>query len=499
MKAILKGSAILTLMSFITQMGSLFLLPFYSARITPEMFGILGVLGPFTTLVVTIFDLGFTVTLSRELAEMEHDGDLLGSYLFTVHLMLLALGLLGLLGLLFAPSRTWLVGLFGLSNIDPLYIVLAYVSGVVSTYTLMVNVYFNYQKIYLWRATVTIIAFVLGNGIVIGILESSGDGVLAKLTGQIVIQAVVLVVLGYRYLLRFRLRLNFVRWVQSLPVALPLVGTGILGVLVSNGVLFVMNLLLPLATIGQYSVAVTLSSPLLMFTSSFQVVWRPLFFQRMSPVLQKQPNQANFRQVENTQLTALIGLVVGLVVAQLFIRDVGQGFLNVQYAPALMLAVTLIPYLTLQAMQALFSSYLVLYRVTYLMMVSNLCVFLLVFGANYLMIPLLGVQSVIFLQAFGQFLLCVIFVGILAVRYHIVFRYGTYIVLLILTANPLIFALGQQSIWGNWTVLVGKISYLLVACAVLVWLLPEKQTAWKQFKQLWQMATGRISSLRGVS
>jgi O-antigen/teichoic acid export membrane protein len=42
MKAILKGSAILMLMSFITQMGSLLLLPFYSARITPEMFGILG-------------------------------------------------------------------------------------------------------------------------------------------------------------------------------------------------------------------------------------------------------------------------------------------------------------------------------------------------------------------------------------------------------------------------------------------------------------------------
>ncbi|MGV2435763.1 MAG UNVERIFIED_CONTAM: oligosaccharide flippase family protein [Anaerolineae bacterium] len=457
-----------------------------------------GVLAPFTTLVTATFGLNFHNFLSRELVEMKHDSELLGSYLFTVHVMLLALGALGLLGLLFAPSRTWLVGLLGLSNIDPLYIVLAYVSGVLSGYALIVNVFFNFQKIYLWRATVTIIAFVLGNGIVIGILESSGDGVLAKLTGQIAIQVVVLVVLGYRYLLRFRLRLNFERWVRSLQDALPLVANDILWVFSSNGILFLMNLLLPLATIGQYSVAVTLSSPLLMFTSSFQVVWRPLFFQRMYTVLQKQPDQASFRRVENTQLTALIGLVVGLVVAQLFIRDVGQGFLNVQYAPALMLAVTLIPYLTLQAMQALFSSYLILYRVTYLLMVSNLCVFLLVFGANYLMIPLVGVQSVIFLQAFGQFLLCVIFVGILAVRYHIAFRYGTYIVLLILTANPLVFALGQQSIWGNWTVLVGKISYLLVACAVLVWLLPEKQTAWKQFKQLWQMATGRISSLRGV-
>src|SRR5690554_5715239 len=152
LKPLFKGTVVLSLMTLVVQIGNIALLPLYSNLIEPEMFGVLGLLAPFTSLVSTLMCLGFPTAQSRELIDLHENSTNFGSYLFTITTFLLLVSSAGLSLLVLPFTRELFLSLFGLNNIQHHYVLMAYVSGILSNFVLMINIYYNFQQIYTKRA-----------------------------------------------------------------------------------------------------------------------------------------------------------------------------------------------------------------------------------------------------------------------------------------------------------------------------------------------------------
>ena len=475
MKQILKGTLVLSIMSIVSQIGSVLLLPIYSRLITPDMYGILGLLAPFSTFVITIIALGFPTAESRDLVEYDKDPNALGSYLFTINVFLIGLSGVALFVLLFLPTRNLILSILGLGNIPFHFILLSFISTVVSNFVLMVNTYLNFVQKYISRAILSLVVFFLNNGVSLYIIFSSGDGVMGEVVGGLVAQLAVAIILGYGYIRKFKphFKMEFVR--SSLHIGIPVTITGIFLALSNSGNRFIMNEFLPLGLVGQFTIAWTITSPISILFASFHAVWMPEFFKSLR-------DQRSRLEIENRILAVLVFTTALIFLAQLFIADLAGVILNEQYHAGAIMSVSLLPYFLTLALSSLLGDYLIYFRKTHFTTVVYIAVGLFSLGANYLLIPILGIQASIALMTIIQAIVSVGFFAILFFRFNLRFRYWRYALLLLLVFNPVAVQVGEETV-THISGLVAKAAYSLVVFGILVWVLPEKATWLQRLKQ----------------
>lgn len=466
-RVLFKGTLTLTLISIITQLGSLLLLPLYVSIISPEMFGIVGVLLPFTTIVVVIFNLGFPTAEARDLIELDKDANQVGSYLFTINVVLLMFSLAGFLLLIVPPVGRFVASLFGLDNIPFHYIILAYISGILMVFVNMLNIYLNFKQEFSKRAFVSLGAFVVSNIIALGIIFSSGDGTAGKLIGGIITQAILLVVLGYEYVRKFKPQFQITYLKSCLQLGLPMVVNGVFTTFANNGNRLVMNQFLPLDIIGQYTIAFTITSVIDIVFSSFHVVWIPIFFKNLD-------QNRSQREIESYIMTVVIFITACIFIGQLFIRDVAGLILNERYYEATSMSVILLPYFLTTALTSLLGNYLIYFKKTLWLSITNVVIGISALAANFIFIPLYGVNASIQLMTISKILVCAVFFIILREKYGLHFRYWIYGLLIGLVLNPLTMQIGGRPI-DNSLYLLLKLAYSIVGVALLVILLPMKE------------------------
>lgn len=475
MRQLFKGTIVLTMMTLVTQFGSLLLVPIFSHLISPDMYGIIGLLSPFTTFMITTLALGFPTAESRDLAAHKDDPQKMGQYLFSINLFLMFVALTGLILLLVPATRDVIVGTFGISNIETPYIMMAYVTAVFSNMLLMLSTYLNFTQQYLKRAVMSVVAFVLSNVLVLYIILSSGDGVSGKLLGGIAAQLIMLGALSYPYLRLFRPKFDFRFIIPSLQIGIPLTVTGIFMVISDSGNRFIMNQLLPLSLIGQYTIAWTISSPLFILFTSFHVVWMPEFFKNMQ-------DKVSPRLIENRLLTVFTLITAVIMVAQLFVYDAARLILNEQYQLGARMAVGLLPYFLGMTLFSLLSDYIIFFKHTSFTAVIYIGIGLGNLLANYALIPLFGIGASILLMSVTQVIICICLFVYLRLRFQLRFRYWAYAVMLLMVMNPLAVQIGEGSI-SDVSMLLLKLVYGGTMAAVLIWIMPEKERLFQRALQ----------------
>ncbi len=466
-RALFKGTVILTLMSAVTVLGNMLLLPLFSRVMTPEQFGIVGVVAPFISIVAVIFNFGFTIAASRHIVEYPRETGELGSYLYTITVTLFVASLVGLFFLLLPPTGHLTAQLFGLDNIRFRYIVLAYLQGILTTFLLLVNVYYNYVQKYSRRVLITLVGFVINNGLSLLVIFLYKDGALGELLGVVVAQAIMVAFLANEFLREFKPKFQTKYIRACLQIGIPVTITGLFSTIANSGNRFIMNLFLPLDVIGQYTIAWTLTSAISIVFTSFNVTWMPIFFKDM------QQNKSR-REVEPYLIAMIVVITTFVLLGQLFIKDVVLILLSKRYYDAIEMSVGLFPYFLGTAISTFLVNYFVHFKTTHLSAFAYIVAGIFGLVANYLLIPLMGIDASVALMTVSQVILCFLMFVILYVKYQLRFQYWVYLILLLIVSNPIALQISKQAS-DSIQNLSMKILYFALMLGIMFWLLPMKR------------------------
>ena len=87
-KNLLKGTMVYSLMNLVTKMGSFIFLPIITRLLTQEEFGIVGTLGPITSLFTVILGLGLYNAQMKKYVDLKDSEEEFGSYMFSSYIFI---------------------------------------------------------------------------------------------------------------------------------------------------------------------------------------------------------------------------------------------------------------------------------------------------------------------------------------------------------------------------------------------------------------------------
>ena len=93
-KNLLKGTMVYSLMNLVTKMGSFVFLPIITRLLTQEEFGIVGTLGPITSLFTVILGLGLYNAQMKKYVDLKDSEDEFGSYMFSSTMIIVVFNVL---------------------------------------------------------------------------------------------------------------------------------------------------------------------------------------------------------------------------------------------------------------------------------------------------------------------------------------------------------------------------------------------------------------------
>jgi len=93
-KNLLKGTMVYSLMNLVTKMGSFVFLPIITRLLTQEEFGIVGTLGPITSLFTVILGLGLYNAQMKKYVDLKDNEDEFGSYMFSSTMIIVVFNVL---------------------------------------------------------------------------------------------------------------------------------------------------------------------------------------------------------------------------------------------------------------------------------------------------------------------------------------------------------------------------------------------------------------------
>ena len=93
-KNLLKGTMVYSLMNLVTKMGSFIFLPIITRLLTQEEFGIVGTLGPITSLFTVILGLGLYNAQMKKYVDLKDSEDEFGSYMFSSTMIIVVFNVL---------------------------------------------------------------------------------------------------------------------------------------------------------------------------------------------------------------------------------------------------------------------------------------------------------------------------------------------------------------------------------------------------------------------
>jgi O-antigen/teichoic acid export membrane protein len=365
------------------------LLPIYLAIFSPEEYGFYSYAIFVVISIASVLKLGLDTAMSK--LYYEEDKYARDQMLYTLNLTwLVVFGVLSAFAI-FAGLDSWFYQ--RVLSITPdqytqlryplLAFVLFYlVQGTLNVYYVISGQAIVFQKLNLLR-------IVVGNILIIALLYfvSVENKAYLRLTYEPVIYLVLFLPLLYNYIKRLSANFNPAIFSVSLPIALPMLGTILVGLVYSLSDKYYLQKTNNYDTLAIYNLATVLCAPATMFFSSFQTVWFPQFSQEKSNTIRFEKSSTFIKQLLMLFAVLLVVLMIGLGIA------LKMHLIKPHYV----LVLSILPFVytakVFDVLAQVYNNFVVVWGKTYFNLVLSLVFAFLVFGLNYYLIPKFGLMA----------------------------------------------------------------------------------------------------------
>jgi len=426
-----KGTAIYTFSNILVKAGSILFLPILTRLLNPAEYGIVGLLSPIFQIITIVLVFGLYIPQTREYSFFKDDKEKLGSYLFSINIFLI------IIGIIFYIISTSSFGLklwdrlFDINKVGVVNLKLTIIIGIIGSLNLMANTFFQIKKVYKKVAISSIISFVINILISFYLIKYYSFGAQGRILG---IMSGMLFVFLFQYLSytkEFKLKFNYNYLKEAFIMGTPMILTGIMGNIINYSDRIVLGKYLDLEVVGVYSLAYTGGMVLTVFITSYINSWTPNFYEIIKS------NKRDKRLSFNLEIFTAILVFIALI-GQLFGKEIIYFILPNSYLDT----VKYLPYIISAMVLQGFYQYLVLFlhynKDSKYTPVITFAIGLLNLGINIILVPKYGAMVAVWSTIISFIINILIYFWIIKFKYKIKFRYFKLIFIYLLTLNPLI-------------------------------------------------------------
>ncbi|WP_407269618.1 oligosaccharide flippase family protein [Radiobacillus sp. PE A8.2] len=316
-KSLIKGTAIYTISELLIKAGSVLMLPLFTFLLTPEEYGIVGLLTPISGFLPLFFSYGLYLSQGKELVVL-NDKDKNGSYIFTINVVLWVNIILVFLLFLTPFSQNILLGMLESPNLEfyP-HIFLAVVTGFIGVFTLLADNYYQTYQNFTKKAVGAIISFLINMISSLVLIYFFDLGATGKLIGNLLGNVFLMFFFYVHYIRKSVFHFHFKYFKEGLAIGIPAMFNLIVGYINNYSDRIIINKFLTLSEVGIYSIAYTGSFVLNTIINSFMNAWRPLYFR-----IEENSNLAEKnREINQVFITSTFIIASICLVGQLFQKE----------------------------------------------------------------------------------------------------------------------------------------------------------------------------------
>ena len=461
-KNLLKGTMVYSLMNLVTKMGSFIFLPIITRLLTQEEFGIVGTLGPITSLFTVILGLGLYNAQMKKYVDLKDSEDEFGSYMFSSTMIIVVFNVLTYIFLFTPFAQKMFSYIVDLSKVS--YYPLIIVSILIATTNAFNNLsttLFRMKRMYLKVAIGSVVSLFTTYILAIYFIKYLKWGVFGNQSANLIALLIVFLYYFKDYFGKFKFKMNFNYVKYSLRNGLPLIFIELTDQVVNLSDRLVLAKFVSLATVGGYTLAFTGGRVLSVITGSFVNSWTPEFYEAMKA---DRTNPKITKSVEN--FIAIISFAC--VIAQLFAPEGIKIIFPASYHQAINYMALILAGIVVQALFCLdyffhfHENSIYIFYFTMFAMIFNLAGNI-IFIPRYPEIgPIIAAWTTLLAFLFRAIMEMVI----IRKKYKISFNYKKLFLYLIIVVNPVIFYLSNSNI--SWMKFGLKIIYLAIVTKLLV-------------------------------
>ena len=461
-KNLLKGTMVYSLMNLVTKMGSFIFLPIITRLLTQEEFGIVGTLGPITSLFTVILGLGLYNAQMKKYVDLKDNEDEFGSYMFSSTMIIVVFNILTYIFLFTPLAQKMFSYIVDLSKVS--YYPLIIVSVLIATtnaFNNLATTLFRMKRMYMKVAIGSVVSLFTTYILAIYFIKSLKWGVFGNQFANLIALLIVFLFYFKDYFGKFKFKLNFNYIKYSLRNGLPLIFIELTDQVVNLSDRLVLAKFVSLATVGGYTLAFTGGRVLSVVTGSFVNSWTPEFYEAMKT---DRTNPKITKSVEN--FIAIISFAC--VIAQLFAPEGIKLIFPASYHQAINYMALILAGIVVQALFCLdyffhfHEDSIYIFYFTMFAMIFNL-VGNIIFIPRY---PEIGPIIAAWTTLLAFLFRAIMEMMIIRKKYKISFNYKKLFLYLVIIVNPVIFYLSNSNI--SWMKFGLKIVYLAIVTKLLV-------------------------------
>jgi O-antigen/teichoic acid export membrane protein len=388
-KSVFKGSLIYTLGQVLTKAMGFFLIPLYTAYMTPEAYGICGYVEVFGQLFSVVLMFGFYGAQTRYFYEYKDEPQKIGCFLYSINIYLISVLLF-----LCTAFTIWGESLYRLFASNEIlfypYFPIIIWSAFFQILVQMVISYYLASKDYLKCASVQFfLAFLLAVSAVyfVAYLNMGAEG---KLLARLAANALALLLFYPSYVKKFNFQFSRKMVRYALAFGVPIVFHLLAGTLHAVADRWILERYVSLGQLGLYTLGYQLALLLDVLIQSINKAWQPNYYELMS-------SNMSFKQKswENRRFLALWVLTLGSIAmaGMLWSKELLILFASKSYHQAY----TVIPYIVLGyalgSFYFLAVSSLFFYKKTKILPLCTIASAVFNIGLNFLWIPKYGIYG----------------------------------------------------------------------------------------------------------
>jgi O-antigen/teichoic acid export membrane protein len=388
LRSILRGSSIFAVGQILTRATGFFLIPIYTRFLTPEDYGIIGILSVVVGLTTSVLSLGASQTQMRYYHEYEEDRRKVGELLFSINVLLFGVAIVvcGSLTALGKPLFQPLIDNPAITFVP--FVVIAIWMAFFTALSQLISYYYVATKQFAYCAVLQFVQFILIAGFIIVFVVFMRQGALGSIKGSLIGLAVFSAVFYWPYARNFVWRLNtdYVR--QVLNMGLPImVHTTAAAAMVSLDKL-ILNKYLTLSSVGIYTLGYKFGLVMSIVVMSVNRAWMPNYYELMKQ--QELDRAREIRRMFCVWITSIGALCIGVGA---WSREVVELLTTEAYFSA----ATVIPLILLgfffQGIYFFMSGPIFYFKKTHLLPFMTVSAALLNVGLNFLLIPKLDMMG----------------------------------------------------------------------------------------------------------
>jgi O-antigen/teichoic acid export membrane protein len=383
-KRIFGGASIYSIGEVLTKASGFFLLPIYTRILTPYEYGIVGYLQVFLQLATILLAFGFQGAQTRFFYENRTDKGALGEFMFTINITSMIIGVVIFLPVsILGKIQGWTIGAQGIP-MHP-YMTVTFATILISIVRNNISGYYRMRQEYIKASILQVLTFFLTAGMTIFLVMTFEDGAYGKILGNLVGYLGVVLIFIVFYARNFVFKFSKASLSYAIGFGGPIVIHLLLSTIHNSIDRIMLEGYLSLESLGIYTIALSVSSAMQMFVTSFNQAYQPTYYQIMS----SSTANAHITVVKTFKIWLL--LITTITIGGIFL---GGPFLTVFAGEKFAESSKILPFLLVSvyvgSFYYFFSSAIFYFKKTKLLPIITGSSAIINISLNFLLIPKLG-------------------------------------------------------------------------------------------------------------